>query len=207
MTAGMAAEAAASNAGQVKHSNGTTTWTLTVGTSDPAGHVAVLDMLPRKITINKGDSVVWRPRDVQEPHTVTFPKGLGPAAVPLCEGPGGKDTPAVPTVNPPMSPFDFGCNGRPVDEFEFTGGNGVRAITSPETASDSGLVAYRTVLAGFDAPATGALSSWRVTFAGAKAGTYTYVYPVLLGGGPYVMPFALSGGGPYGMAMVLLALA
>ena len=175
VAAGVAAEAAASKAGRVKHSNGTTTWTLTVGTSDPAGHVAVLEMLPAKVSIKKGDTVVWRPRDRQEPHTVTFPKEQGAGGIPLCEGPGGKDTPAVPTVNPPRSPFDFGCDGRPADEIEFTGGNGVTAITSPQTVSDSGIVAYGTVLAGFDVPASGALSSWRVTFPGAKAGTYHYI--------------------------------
>jgi plastocyanin len=175
VAAGMAAEAAASTAGQVKHPNGTTTWTLTVGTSDPEGHVAVLDMLPRKITIKKGDTVVWRPRDRNEPHTITFPKDLNTDAVPLCEGSGGRDTPAVPTVTPPMSPLDFACNGHPADEFEFGGGNGVRTITSPTTASDSGLVAYRTVAAGFDMPATVTLSSWWVKFTGATAGTYHYV--------------------------------
>ena len=175
VAAGLAAETASSKAGQIKHSNGTTTWTLTVGTSDPAGHVAVLDMLPRKVTIKKGDTVVWRPRDRNEPHTVTFPKAFAPPFVPLCEGSGGKDTPAIPTVNPPRSPFDFGCNGRPADEIELTGGNSVTAITSPKTVSDSGIVAYRTFAAGFDLPAMAVRSSWQVTFAGAKAGTYTYV--------------------------------
>ena len=175
VAAGMAAEAAASKAGRVKRANGTTTWNLTVGTSDPAGHVAVLEMLPRKITIKKGDTVVWRPRDLNEPHTITFPKDLGTADVPLCEGPGGKDTPAIPTVIPPLSPFDFGCNGRPADEIEFGGGNGVRTITSPRTVSNSGLVANSTVAAGFDMPATVTLSSWWVRFTGARAGTYHYV--------------------------------
>ncbi len=175
VAAGMAAEAAASKAGQHKNPSGTTTWTLTAGTSDPAGHVAVLDMLPRKISIRSGDTVVWRALDRGEPHTVTFPKNLNTAAVPMCEGAGGKDTPAVPTVNPPKSPFDFGCNGRPADEFEFSGGNGVTIIKSPQTVSDSGIVAYRTEAAGFGVPATATLSSWRVRFAGAKAGTYTYV--------------------------------
>lgn len=175
VAAGVAAETAASKAGRVKRSNGTTAWTLTVGTSDPAGRVAILEMLPAKVTIKKGDSVAWRPRDRNEPHTVTFPKDLQAARVPLCEGPGGKDTPAVPTVNPPTGPQDFGCNGRPADEFEFSGGNGVTAITSPKTVSDSGMLAYPTEAAGFDIPATAFLSSWRVTFAGAAAGTYTYV--------------------------------
>jgi plastocyanin len=177
VVAGMAAEAAVSKASQVKHANGTTTWTLHVGTSDPAGHVAVLDMLPRKVTIKKGDSVVWRPLDRNEPHTVTFPKA-GPRSTPLCEGPGGKDTPAIPTVNPPTGPFDFACNGHPADETEFAGGNGVSVITSPQTVSDSGIIAYRTEAAGFDVPAMAVLSSWSVRFTGAKAGTYHYVCEV-----------------------------
>ena len=175
VAAGLKAETAASTAGKVTHANGTTTWKLTAGTSDPAGHVAVLDMLPRKVTIRSGDKVVWRALDRGEPHTVTFPKNLLTAAVPMCEGSGGKDTPAVPTVNPPTSPLDFGCNGRPADEFELSGGNGVTAIKSPTTVSDSGIVAYRTEAALFNVPATATLSSWQVSFAGAKAGTYTYV--------------------------------
>jgi plastocyanin len=175
VAAGMAAESAVSKAGQVKNANGTTTWKLTVGTSDPAGRVAVLDMLPRKITIKKGDTVAWKPRDKNEPHTVTFPKDLNTDVLPLCEGSGGKDTPAIPTVNPPMSPFDFGCSGRPADEFEFGGGNGVKTITSPKTASDSGLVASSSVTAGFNMPVTVALTSWAVKFTGAAAGTYHYV--------------------------------
>jgi plastocyanin len=175
VAAGMAAEAAASKASKVKNANGTTTWKLAVGTSDPAGYVAVLDMLPRKITIRKGDTVLWRPLDRNEPHTVTFPKGLGTEVAPMCEGPGGKDTPAIPTVIPPTSPFDFGCNGRPADEFEFGGGNGVRTITSPRTVSDSGLVAAPSVAVGFAMPASVTLSRWSVKFTGARAGTYHYV--------------------------------
>jgi plastocyanin len=175
VAAGMAAETAASTAGKVKNRNGTTTWKLTVGTSDPAGHVAVLEMLPSKISIKKGDTVVWRPLDRNEPHTVTFPKDINSDTLPMCEGPGGTDRPAVPTVIPPKSPFDFGCNGRPADEFEFGGGNGVRTITSPKTVSDSGLVAYRTEAEGFDIPATALLSSWSVKFTDARAGTYHYV--------------------------------
>ena len=177
VAAGMVAETAASTAGKVKHANGTTTWTLRVGTSDPAGHVAVLEMLPSKITIKKGDSVVWRPIDRNEPHTVTFPKE-GARSVPLCEGPGGTDTPATPTVNPPTGPFDFACNGHPADETEFAGGNGVTKITSPSTVSDSGIIAYRTEAAGYDVPASAFLSSWSVWFTGAKAGTYHYVCEV-----------------------------
>ena len=175
ITAGLAAEAAVSKAAVKVNRNGTRTWTLTVGTSDPAGHVAVLDMLPRKVTIKSGDSVVWRALDRQEPHTVTFPKDLQTDAVPLCEGPGGKDTPAIPTVVPPTSPFDFACSGHPADEIEFAPGNGVSHVTSHRSISDSGLIAYPTVAAGFDLPASATRSSWTVSFAGATAGTYHYV--------------------------------
>jgi plastocyanin len=175
VAAGMAAEAAASKAAQKKNANGTSTWTLSVGTGDPSGHVAVLDMLPRSLKIKKGDTVVWRPLSRNEPHTVTFPTDINTDAIPMCEGPGGKDTPAVPTVVPPQSPFDFACSGHPADEIEFGGGNGVRSITSPTTVSDSGLIAYRTEAAAFDAPATIALSRWSVSFAGAAKGTYHYV--------------------------------
>jgi plastocyanin len=175
VTAGLAAETAADKAAVKSNADGTKTWTITVGTSDPAGHVAVLDMLPRSLDVKPGDTVVWKPRDVNEPHTVTFPGDLHGADVPSCEAAGGKDTPAVPTVVPPTSPFDFACSGHPADEIEFGGGNGVKTVTSPKTASDSGLVASSTVLAGFSVPRTGALSSWAVRFAGAAKGTYTYV--------------------------------
>jgi len=175
VTAGLAAEAAASKAAVRTNTNGTRTWTIHVGTSDPAGHVAVLDMLPRKLDVKPGDTVIWKPLDKNEPHTVTFPGDLHADALPMCEGPGGKDTPAIPTVNPPTSPFDFACNGHPADEIEFGGGNGVSAVTTPKTVSDSGLVAYPSVLRGFDVPASGALPSWTVNFTGATKGTYTYV--------------------------------
>jgi len=175
VAAGLAAETAADNAAVKVNTNGTRTWTLHVGTSDPAGHVAVLEMLPRKVTIKPGDTVVWRPLDRQEPHTVTFPKDLNTADVPLCEGSGGKDTPAIPTVVPPTSPFDFACSGHPADEVAFAPGNGVNHVTSPKTISDSGLIAYPTIAAAFDLPASATRSSWTVSFAGATAGTYHYV--------------------------------
>ena len=175
VTAGLAAETAAENAAVKTNKNGTKTWTVAVGTSDPDGHVAVLDMLPRTLDVKPGDTVIWKPLDRNEPHTVTFPGDIHTADIPSCEGSGGKDTPAVPTVNPPTSPFDFACAGHPADEIEFGGGNGVKTVSSTKSVSDSGVVAYRTVLAGFDVPTTGALSSWTVVFAGAKKGTYHYV--------------------------------
>jgi plastocyanin len=175
VTAGMAAETAADKAAVKTNKDGTRTWTIAVGTSDPNGYVAVLDMLPRKLDVKPGDTVVWKALDRNEPHTVTFPGDIRTADIPSCEGAGGKDTPAVPTVVPPTSPFDFACNGHPADEIEFGGGNGVKAVSTPKSVSDSGVVAYSTVLAGFSVPASGALSSWSVKFAGAKKGTYTYV--------------------------------
>jgi plastocyanin len=181
VSAGLAAEAAVSKAAVKKNPNGTRTWTLHVGTSDPEGHVAVLDMLPRKVDIKPGDTVVWKALDRNEPHTVTFPGEIHTDAIPMCEGPGGKDTPAVPTVNPPQSPFDFACAGKPADEIEFGGGNGVKTVKTPTTVSDSGLVAYPSVLAGFGVPASGALPAWSVRFAGAAKGTYTYVCQIHAG--------------------------
>jgi hypothetical protein len=129
--------------------------------------VAVLDMLPRSVTIRRGDAVIWRPRDRNEPHTVTFPKDLNSDIIPMCEGPGGKDTPAIPTVIPPTGPFDFGCGGGPVDEFEVTGGNGVKTIKSPDRL---GLGHRRLPLAcsRFQHAGIRPLSSWRVSFARRK---------------------------------------
>jgi plastocyanin len=181
VAAGLAAEAAVSKAAVKKNANGTRTWTLHVGTSDPGGYVAVLDMLPRKVDIKPGDTVVWKALDRNEPHTVTFPGEIHTDAIPMCEGPGGKDTPAIPTVNPPQSPFDFACAGHPADEIEFGGGNGVKTVKTPTTVSDSGLVAYPSVLAGFGVPATGALPAWSVKFTGAAKGTYTYVCQIHAG--------------------------
>lgn len=175
VAAGVAAEAAASTAAVKTSPNGSRTWTLHAGTSDPTGHVAILEMLPRKVTIRPGDAVVWRSLAVNEPHTVTFPGELFTDAVPLCEGSGGKDTPAVPTVNPPMSPFDFGCNGHPADEIEFGGGNGAKVVTSPKTIADSGLMAAASEAIAFDVPTNVALQSWAVRFSNAKPGTYHYV--------------------------------
>jgi plastocyanin len=51
----------------------------------------------------------------------------------------------------------------------------VSKVTSPKTVSDSGLVAAAAVVQGFDVPATGARTTWTVSFAGAKKGTYSYV--------------------------------
>jgi len=178
---GLAVEAAASKAAVKTNPNGSHTYTLTVGASDPTGHVSILEMLPRSITIHPGDAVAWRPLAVNEPHTVTFPGELHTDSLVLCEGAGGKDKPAVPTVVPPATPFDFACNGHPADEIEFGGGNGTRVVTSPKTVSDSGLVARASETNAFDVPVTGVLQSWAVRFANAKPGTYHYTCQIHAG--------------------------
>jgi plastocyanin len=178
---GLAVETAASKAAVKTNPNGSHTYTLSVGASDPTGHVSILEMLPRSITIHPGDAVAWRPMGVNEPHTVTFPGELHTDMLALCEGAGGKDSPAVPTVNPPTGPQDFACNGHPADEIEFGGGNGNRVVTSRTTVSDSGLVARASETNAFDVPVTGVLQSWAVRFANAKPGTYHYVCQIHAG--------------------------
>jgi plastocyanin len=179
---GLAVEAAASKAAVKTNPNGSHTYTLSVGTSDPTGHVSILEMLPRSIKIHPGDVVVWRPLAVNEPHTVTFPGNLGTDMLALCEGARGKDSPAVPTVNPPTGPQDFACNGHPAAEVEFGGGNGNRLVTSPTTVSDSGLVAPASETIAFNVPVTGTLLDWAVRFAAnAKPGTYHYVCQIHAG--------------------------
>ena len=66
------------------------------------------------------------------------------------------------------------CAGPP-DEVELGGGNGVTRIATTTTQSDSGLLLAGVAARAFGIPTTGALSSWRVWFTGAKKGTYTYV--------------------------------
>ncbi len=181
VAAGLAAEAAVSKAAVKTNKNGTRSWTVTAGASDPTGHVQILDMLPRSLPIKPGDTVTWKARAVGEPHTVTFPTTLHTDVIPMCEGPNGKDTPATPTVIPPTGPLDFACNGGPVDEFAFGGGNGVTKITSPKTVADSGLMALPSEALAFGMPVTTVLPAWTVSFKGAKKGTYTYVCQIHAG--------------------------
>jgi plastocyanin len=173
--AGFAAEAIANIPVSHRNADGTRTWLLTAGTGSPDGHVAVNEMLPRKVTIHKGDRVAWVSRSVNEPHTVTFPRDIQTDIVPLCEGAGGVDTPATPTVIPPTGPFDFACGAGPPDELENDGGNGVRRLHSPSTVADSGMIASAAELAGFGLPATAANARWSVRTSTAVKGTYTYV--------------------------------
>jgi plastocyanin len=178
--AGFAAEAAASKAAVHLNADGTRTWTMTAGTGSPDGHVTVLEMLPRSLSIRKGDKVTWVSRSVNEPHTVTFPRDLHTDMVALCEN-GASDVPAVPTVIPPTGPQDFSCNGGPPDEVEFDGGNGVTHVTSTGTVADSGFIASSAELAGFSLPSTAARNHWTVSFVGAARTTYHYLCQIHAG--------------------------
>jgi plastocyanin len=181
VAAGLAAESAVAKASVKTNTNGTKTWTIRAGTSTSDGHVVVLDMLPRTLSVKPGDTVVWTNPSVNEPHTVTFPGELHSDSVPLCEGAHGTDTPAIPTKNPPTGPFDFACSGHPADEIEFGGGNGVTKVTSPKSVSDSGLLASLPETVGFSVPVTSVLTSWSVSFKGAAKGTYHYVCQIHAG--------------------------
>ena len=176
--AGWDAEAAASHAAVHTNMDGSRTWTLTAGTSSPDGHVVILEMLPRKVTIAKGDHVRWISRATNEPHTVTFPTELHSDMVAMCEN-GATDTPATPTKFPPTGPTDFTCkpgpNPPPPDEIEFGGGNGVTHITSTATVADSGIIASSKELAGFSLPATAASSTVGRELRRGGTGTYHYL--------------------------------
>lgn len=171
--AGFVAEERAENASVIHHADGTRTWILTAGTGSPDGRVAVNEFLPLHVWIRPGDQVMWKPRAINEPHTVTFPGELFTDLVPLCES-GTTDTPAAPRVTPPTSPLDFTCGASPL-EIEFGGGNGVRHVTSPAAVSDSGLLAPRVLSRALGLPRSATLTSWKVSFAGAAKGTYTLV--------------------------------
>lgn len=173
--AGLAAEAAASTGSHWSNSDGSTTWLVAAGTQSPDRRVAVLEFLPRNLSVKSGDRVVWRPMESNEPHTVTFPTDLGTDQVPLCEAAVG-DVGAVPIVFPPTGPQDFGCSpGSGPLEVEFGGGNGVGSVTSPASVSDSGIVGSWRLANAYGLPSTAMLPQWSVSFADAATGTYTYV--------------------------------
>jgi plastocyanin len=171
--AGFAAERRA-NVATSTVSGGVRTWKMTAGTGSPDGHVAVNEMLPRRLDIKKGDKITWVSRSINEPHTVTFPTDLMTEMAVLCEN-GATDTPATPTVIPPTGPQDFSCNGGPPDEIEMGGGNGVTLVTSSTTVADSGIIASAAELAAFGLPTTAAKARWTASFAGAARTTYHYV--------------------------------
>jgi len=154
---------------------------MTARTCSPDGHVAVLEFLPLVLGVHPGDTVVWRPQSVNEPHTVTFPGELNSDMLPRCEGKGG-DTLAVPKGIPPNGPFDFSCGAQPFpDEVEFGGGNGVRNLTAPGQILDSGVFATRAERHAFGLPQGAFFSRWSVSFVGATPGTYTYICQIHAG--------------------------
>jgi plastocyanin len=170
-------EQLASSGARLRHPDGTSTWFVHPGAMTADRKVALLEFLPQDISIHAGDHVVWTMIESNEPHTVTFPADLDTDQVALCEAAGGApDSPAFPVVFPPSGPQDFGCapGSGPV-EFEFGGGNGVSAVTTPATVSDSGLMGSRRLASSFGLPSTAVVTRWNVGFAGAVPGTYTYV--------------------------------
>jgi plastocyanin len=175
--AGLRAEALASVGSKWTARDGTTTWFVSAGVQSPDRRVAVLEFLPRDVSIKSGDKVMFRMVESNEPHTVTFPHDLETDQLALCEVPGGApDAQAFPVVFPPGGPQDFGCPpGTGPVEFEFGGGNGVNAVTSPDSVADSGLMGSRRLARSFGLPDSAVLTSYDVSFAGAAAGTYTYV--------------------------------
>ncbi len=179
--AGFAAEEKVEHSSHVKNPDGTTTWYMTAGTGSPDGHVAVNEFLPLVLGIRPGDTVVWRPQAVNEPHTVTFPGELFTDMLALCEGPSG-DSPAVPNHLPPNGPGDFHCGAQPFpDELEFGGGNGIRNLTAPGQISDSGVFATRAERHSLGMPQGSFFSRWSVSFTGAAPGTYTYICQIHAG--------------------------
>lgn len=172
---GFAAEEANEHATVTRNADGTHTWWLHAGASGADGHTAVLEFLPRQISIHKGDQVAWASLQPNEPHTVTFPTDLFTDQVPMCET-GSGDVPATPNNPNPQGPMDFSCPGpTPPSEVELAPGNGVRHITSPSTISDSGLLASDREETALGLPHTAARWWWSVSFAGAAKGAYSYV--------------------------------
>ncbi len=105
--AGLAAFTSANNSA-VTDSNGVRTFTLKAGTESADGHVQVLEMLPRSVSLKAGDRIKWTSPSKNEVHTVTFPQGHGSDSVdplPLvCEGANGDTRPNF-SAGPPF----FGC--------------------------------------------------------------------------------------------------
>lgn len=172
-------EAAYDHATGIQNGNGTTTWYMYAGAETPGHHVAILEFLPQNLQVHTGDRVVWLVTGASEPHTVTFPNELNTDMVALCEGSTG-DTPATPLHMPPQGPTDFTCGGRPADEIEFGGGNGVHTVSSTTTVADSGFLLTATEAHLFAVPSSGALSRAWDSFTGAP-GTYHYVCQIHAG--------------------------
>ena len=171
------AEARATHDAHWQHGDGTSTWFVTPGVMSEDRKVAVLEFLPQNIDVHTGDRVVWRMKESNEPHTVTFPGDLGTDQLALCETAGGAaDGAAFPTAFPPAGPQDFGCApGTGPVEFEFGGGNGVTTVSTTTTQADSGFMGTRRLAHAYGLPSSAVLPRFAVDFTGATPGTYTYV--------------------------------
>lgn len=151
-----ASAAAVSNPAPTTNSNGSKTWSVTLGSESQ--HTNVLEMLPASINIKAGDSVKYTTVS-HEIHTATFPVGNDPSTdftAFKCEGSGTTDTDAT---GPPTS-----CAGGPSNfEGHFLAAPvGGTVISSPSTLATSGILAF-----GGPFPTS-------YTFSFPNAGTFTY---------------------------------
>jgi plastocyanin len=203
----LVAETAANTKSVSTNADGTHTITMSAGTA--TSRVEVLEMLPNQVDIKPGDHVKWVTTAKKDPHTVTFPNGIGsnsvdPFGAPVCEGTGTTDTPV--TAGPPTfgctetTPLEAPLNWKPV---------GDAVVKFPATAT-APTVASSGIIATFEqAPFPN-----NYTFTFPNAGTFTYmcrihdhmVGTVLVAAPPAAPPvLAQTGGGsPWRSLPVLL---
>jgi plastocyanin len=113
------------------------THTLNAIAGTATQYVEVSEMLPRTLAIKQGDTVNWVTKTIQDPHTVTFPKGSGSNAVdpllPVCEG-------AIETTLAALNPFL--CGNPSLFEIHFEPQpQGPTSIASASTVATSGIIA------------------------------------------------------------------
>jgi plastocyanin len=163
------AESAASVPTSTTNANGTKTWTVHVGMT--ANDVELLEYLPQRVPISKGDSVKFDGSGTtQEPHSLTSSgaaaQGLFPIGPGQCEPASGPDTQAANATN---GPPDTGCADpstfeQPIN-FHNQGTNDV--LTSGDTSVAAAVVSGRA-----DVQAAGAEASHTYQFA--NNGTYAF---------------------------------
>jgi len=112
--------------------NGTVT--LTAGTA--SAHVEIVEMLPREVHINAGDTVTWVTRTRVDIHTVTFPRDTreGDPLPFVCETANPPDAPAGPSPPFCARPQDLEVHFNP-QPF------GTTVIATPSTFGSSGILA------------------------------------------------------------------
>lgn len=137
-TAGaFAAESQANTTAVNSNGDGTNTITMTAGTATQ--FVEVAEMLPRNVTVHRGDTVKWVTLTKKDPHTVTFPdlqenfSRQDPIQL-ACEG-ATRDT--APTGAPP----DFGCGANPPEFTVNLFPQGPAQISDSTTMGSSGIIA------------------------------------------------------------------